>query len=138
LIPIDPCVAALAGVRTLEDLVRTVSEFRLEFTDAGALTINGVLITRADRTLVPKQIEAEVRNYFGSLVYPRAVPASVKIREAYRAAATAYLVGQDQPALGTSKRVDDGEPGIEKEDSSLRRHLDTSNPPPTVLISDGP
>jgi hypothetical protein len=58
--------------------------------------------------------------------------------EAYRAAATAYLVGQDQPALGTSKRVDDGEPGIEKEDSSLRRHLDTSNPPPTVLISDGP
>lgn len=50
LIPIDPCVAALAGVRTLEDLVRTVSEFRLEFTDAGALTINGVLITRADRT----------------------------------------------------------------------------------------
>ena len=157
LIPIDPCVAALAGVRTLEDLVRTVSEFRLEFTDAGALTINGVLITRADRTLVSKQIEAEVRNYFGSLVYPRAVPASVKFREAYargipliyydrfsagaeayRAAATAYLVGQDQPALGTSKRVDDGEPGIEKEDSSLRRHLDTSNPPPTVLISDGP
>ena len=37
LIPIDPCVAALAGVRTLEDLVRTVSEFRLEFTDAGPL-----------------------------------------------------------------------------------------------------
>ena len=28
LIPIDPCVAALAGVRVLEDLVRTVSEFR--------------------------------------------------------------------------------------------------------------
>ena len=28
LIPIDPCVAALAGVRALEDLVRTVSEFR--------------------------------------------------------------------------------------------------------------
>src|SRR6516162_6413750 len=83
LIPIDPCVAALAGVRTLEDLVRTVSEFRLEFTDAGPLTIAGVLITRADRILVSKQIEAEVRNYFGSLVYPRVVPASVKFREAY-------------------------------------------------------
>ena len=40
LIPIDPCVAALAGVRALEDLVRTVSEFRLEFTDAGPLTIS--------------------------------------------------------------------------------------------------
>ena len=63
LIPIDPCIAALAGVRTLEDLIRTVSEFRMEFTDAGPLTVAGVLITCADRTLVSKQIEAEVRNY---------------------------------------------------------------------------
>ena len=83
LIPIDPCVAALAGVRALEGLVKTVSDFRLEFTDAGPLSIAGVLITRADRTLVSKQIETEVRNYFGSLVYPRVVPASVKFREAY-------------------------------------------------------
>jgi chromosome partitioning protein len=116
LIPIDPCVAALAGVRALEDLVRTVSEFRLEFTDAGPLSIAGVLITRADRTLVSRQIEAEVRSYFGHLVYDRVVPASVKFREAYargmplvhydrlspgaeayRAAATAYLAGRAQP-----------------------------------------
>jgi chromosome partitioning protein len=83
LIPIDPCVAALAGVRALENLVRTVSEFRMEFTDAGPLSIAGVLITRADRTLVSKQIEAEVRAYFGPMVYERAVPVSVKFREAY-------------------------------------------------------
>ena len=83
LIPIDPCVAALAGVRALEDLIRTVSEFRLEFTDAGPLTIAGVLITRADRTLVSKQIESEVRAYFGPRVYERVIPASVKFREAY-------------------------------------------------------
>jgi chromosome partitioning protein len=83
LIPIDPCVAALAGVRALESLVQTVSEFRMEFTDAGPLSMAGVLITRADRTLVSKQIEAEVRAYFGPLVYDRAVPVSVKFREAY-------------------------------------------------------
>src|SRR3954447_16783483 len=83
LIPIDPCVAALAGVRALEDLVNTVSGFRQEFTDAGPLVITGVLITRTDRTLVSKQIEAEVRNYFGELVYDRAIPSSVKFREAY-------------------------------------------------------
>jgi chromosome partitioning protein len=112
LIPIDPCVAALAGVRALENLIQTVSEFRLEFTDAGPLTIAGVLITRADRTLVSKQIESEVRAYFGPLVYEHVVPASVKFREAfargtplihydrlsagadaYRAAAQAYLAG---------------------------------------------
>ncbi|MFI5458490.1 MAG: ParA family protein [Isosphaerales bacterium] len=83
LIPIDPCVAALAGVRALENLVQTVSAFRSEFTDAGPLTIAGVLITRADRTLVSKQIESEVRAYFGPLVYERVVPGSVKFREAF-------------------------------------------------------
>jgi chromosome partitioning protein len=83
LIPIDPCVAALAGVRALEDLINAVSGFRVEFTDAGPLTITGVLVTRADRTLVSKQIEAEVRDYFGPLVYEKAVPTSVKFREAY-------------------------------------------------------
>lgn len=83
LIPIDPCVAALAGVRALEDLVRDVSGFRQELTDGGPLVITGVLITRADRTLVSKQIEAEARAYFGPLVYEKAVPTSVKFREAY-------------------------------------------------------
>ncbi len=139
LIPIDPCIAALAGVRTLEDLVRTVSEFRLEFTDAGPLTITGVLITRADRTLVSKQIEAEVRNYFGPLVYPRVVPASVKFREAYargiplvhydrfsagaeayRAAATAYLSGQGQPALAPVELAENQEPDLQDDSSYFR------------------
>ena len=127
LIPIDPCVAALAGVRALENLVQTVSEFRLEFTDAGPLTIAGVLITRADRTLVSKQIESEVRAYFGPLVYERVVPASVKFREAYargtpliqydrfcvgaeayRAAAEAYLAtGQSTVSANPSNSQDD-------------------------------
>jgi chromosome partitioning protein len=129
LIPIDPCVAALAGVRALEDLVQSVSEFRVEFTDAGPLTVAGVLITRADRTLVSKQIESEVRAYFGPLVYEQVVPASVKFREAYargiplvhydrlsagaeayRAAAQAYLHGgrsaiSTVPAVGNDDQL---------------------------------
>jgi chromosome partitioning protein len=83
LIPIDPCIAALAGVRALEDLIRDVGEFRRELTDGGDLAVTGVLVTRADRTLVSKQVEAEVRAYFGDLVYSKAVPTSVKFREAY-------------------------------------------------------
>ena len=127
LIPIDPCVAALAGVRALENLVRNVSEFRIEFTDAGPLTIAGVLITRADRTLVSKQIESEVRAYFGPLVYEQVVPASVKFREAfargtplihydrlsagadaYRAAAQAYLDG-GRPTVASVPPADAGD-----------------------------
>lgn len=83
LIPIDPCVAALAGVKVLEGLIQDVSGFRQELTDAGPLGIAGVLITRCDRTLVSKQVEAEVRSYFGGLVFDRSVPTSVKFREAY-------------------------------------------------------
>jgi chromosome partitioning protein len=124
LIPIDPCVAALAGVRALEDLVRDVGGFRVEMTDAGPLVVTGVLITRADRTLVSRQVEAEVRAYFGELVYERAVPTSVKFREAYargvplihydrfspgakayRAAAEAFLKGSRRKAR------DDRHPG---------------------------
>ncbi len=126
LIPIDPCIAALAGVRALEDLVQSVSKFRMEFTDAGSLTIAGVLVTRADRTLVSKQIEAEVRAYFGPLVYERVVPGSVKFREAYargtplihydrfspgaeayRAAAQAYLTGVHPPVRTDPAAVED-------------------------------
>jgi chromosome partitioning protein len=118
LIPIDPCVAALAGVRALEDLIQAVSGFRQEFTDAGPLVNTGVLITRADRTLVSKQVEAEVRTYFGPLVYDRVVPTSVKFREAYargiplvhydrfgagamayRAAAEAFLAAGSEPRV---------------------------------------
>ena len=83
LITIDPCVAALAGVRALEDLIRDVAGFRQELTDAQGPSIAGVLVTRADRTLVSKQVEAEVRAYFGPLVYDRSVPTSVKFREAF-------------------------------------------------------
>ena len=127
LIPIDPCVAALAGVRALEDLVQTVSGFRQEFTDAGPLVITGVLITRTDRTLVSKQIEAEVRNYFGPLVYDRVIPSSVKFREAYargtplirydrfsagaegyRAAARAFLGQAEPPAVAVGAAATPG------------------------------
>jgi chromosome partitioning protein len=100
LIPIDPCIAALAGVRALEELIRDVALFRQELTDGGDLAVSGVLITRADRTLVSKQVEAEVRAYFGDLVYAKAVPTSVKFREAY--ARGVPLVHYDRFGAGAS------------------------------------
>ena len=103
----------------------------MEFTDAGPLTIAGVLVTRADRTLVSKQIESEVRAYFGDLVYDRVIPVSVKFREAYargtplihydrscagaegyRAAARAYLAGgQPGPRLAATADEETGAAG---------------------------
>ncbi len=112
-----------------------MSEFREEFTDAGPLTIAGVLITRADRTLVSRQIESEVRAYFGDLVYGRVIPASVKFREAYargtplihydpygagaegyRGAAQAYLAGGRPGGIGGPVNVEVAE--IEEDEAA--------------------
>ena len=118
LIPIDPCVAALAGVKALEDLIRDVNAFRRELTDGGALSVVGVLITRADRTLVSKQIEAEVRAYFGPLVYEKVVPASVKFREAY--ARGVPLVRYDRFGAGAQAYRAAAEVFVESKRSSVR------------------
>jgi len=99
-IPIDPCVAALAGVRALEQSIEAISGFRQEFTDAGPLGVSGVLVTRADRTLVSKQVEAEVRSYFGRLVYDRSVPTSVKFREAYARGVPLVVYDRSSPGAG--------------------------------------
>ena len=53
----------LETCREVTDLIRDVGTFRQELTDGGDLAISGVLVTRADRTLVSKQVEAEVRSY---------------------------------------------------------------------------
>jgi chromosome partitioning protein len=101
--------------------------------------MSGVLITRADRTLVSKQIEAEVRNYFGPLVYDRVVPASVKFREAYargiplihydrlsagaeayRTAAASYLTGRVQPTPVGMEAIPTESLDLSDEDSYLR------------------
>ena len=47
-----------------------------------------------------KQVEAEVRTYFGPLVYERSVPTSVKFREAY--ARGVPLVTYDRFSPGAS------------------------------------
>lgn len=117
MIPIDPCVAALAGVRALEDLISAVSGFRVEFTDAGPVVLSGVLITRADRTLVSKQIEAEVRSYFGAAVYDKVVPASVKFREAYARGIPLVIydrlsAGADAYRSAARAFLGDGEPAV--------------------------
>ena len=98
-----------------------------------------MLITRADRTLVSKQIEAEVRNYFGHFVYERVVPASVKFREAYargvplihydrlsagamayRAAAEAYLAGRAELPVPDLESAEAEDVSLDEEGAYLR------------------
>jgi chromosome partitioning protein len=119
LIPIDPCVAALAGVRALEDLVRDVAAFREELTEGGNLAITGVLVTRADRTLVSRQVEAEVRAYFGDLVFERPVSTSVKFREAY--ARGVPLIRYDPECAGAQAYREAAAEFLARERAAVRR-----------------
>ena len=80
----DRSMRRCAGWRpALEELVRTVSEFRLEFTDAGPLPISRSADhpSRQDPGLEANRGRGS--ELLRPLVYERVVPASVKFREAY-------------------------------------------------------
>ena len=111
-----------------------MSGFRREFTDAGPLAITGVLITRADRTLVSKQIEAEVRAYFGPLVYEKVVPSSVKFREAY--ARGVPLVHYDRFAPGAEAYRAAAEAFLEREAARRSPIGSTGDRPIPAAIGD--
>ncbi|MDO4182732.1 MAG: ParA family protein [Coriobacteriia bacterium] len=78
LIPIQCEFYALEGVTKLLDSMKRVKS-RLNPT----LDIFGVLLTMYDgRTILSKQVAAEVKNYFGKLVFETLIPRTVKLSEA--------------------------------------------------------
>lgn len=79
LVPVDPGLFSLAG---LGQLGRAVEEVR-KFLDNRALRIAGVLLTRTASTSVSRDVEKQVREAFGPLVFATTIPTSTKIEEAH-------------------------------------------------------
>ena len=78
LIPIQTEFYALQGVTKLLDSMKRVKS-RLN----PSLDIFGILLTMYDgRTILARQVAAEVRNFFGSQVFETKIPRSVRISEA--------------------------------------------------------
>ncbi len=78
LIPIQCEYFALEGV---SDLVGTIKKIKKHINNS--LHIEGILLTMFDeRTNLSKQVVAEIRNYFGSVVYKTVVPRNVRLGEA--------------------------------------------------------
>ena len=78
LIPIQCEFYALEGVTKLLDSMKRVKS-RLNPT----LDIFGVLLTMYDgRTILSKQVAAEVKNFFGKIVFETLIPRTVKLSEA--------------------------------------------------------
>lgn len=78
LVPIQCEYLALEGVSELLDTL-----MRLRRTINPALVIEGILLTMYDdRTLLSKQVAADLRSFFGSQVFESVIPRNVRLAEA--------------------------------------------------------
>lgn len=78
-VPIDPGYWSILGVRHLETLVEQI---RLHMEHA-TLRIGGVLLTKVQKTNVAREVEQQVRDYFGDQVFRTTIPLNVKVEEAH-------------------------------------------------------
>lgn len=77
IVPVDCGVYSLLG---LAELQSTIDEVRHAY--GGAVRLAGILITRVARSNVCRDMEAQLRERFGPLVFKATIPASAKFDEA--------------------------------------------------------
>ena len=76
LVPVDPGIFAMLGLVELE---RLIAEVRDAYGNQD-LRLAGLLLAKVSRSNVARDVEAELRNRFGSLVYEVTIPISAKGR----------------------------------------------------------
>lgn len=92
-VPIDPGFWSMMGVKHLEELIEQIRQVMEHET----LRIGGVLLTKLQRTNVAKDIEKEVRTYFGGRVFQTTIPLNVKVEEAHSRGVSVYDYAPDSP-----------------------------------------
>lgn len=78
-VPVDAGLYSIAGLGRLEV---TVDQVRRHL-DHSALRIAGLVLTRAQKNKATKDLEGQLREAFGPLVYKTVIPHSVKVEEAH-------------------------------------------------------
>lgn len=79
IIPVSTAFFALTGLVQLQETIAMVRQTNLN----PALRILGVLCTFADYTNVSKDVEAQLRSFFGELVFQTVIPRNVSLEEAH-------------------------------------------------------
>lgn len=79
IIPVSTGFFALTGLVQLQETIAMVKQMQLN----PNLEILGVLITFIDNTNVSKDVERQLRVYFGDLVFKTMIPKNVKLEEAH-------------------------------------------------------
>lgn len=78
-VPLDPGYWSILGAQRLEELIELIRTHMEHKT----LRISGVLLTKAQQTNVAKEVEENVREYFGERVFKTTIPLNVKVEEAH-------------------------------------------------------
>ncbi len=79
IVPFTPGLFGVLGLGQLQDDVAQVRRFL----ENKSLRIGGVIMTQVDKNNVHKDLEAQLRELFGDLVFKTRIPRSIKIEEAH-------------------------------------------------------
>jgi chromosome partitioning protein len=79
IIPVSTGFFALTGLVQLQESIAMVKQTQLN----PNLEIMGVLCTFLDRTNVSRDVESQLREYFGDLVFKTVIPKNVSLEEAH-------------------------------------------------------
>lgn len=79
IIPVSTGFFALTGLVQLQESIDMVKQMQLN----PNLEIMGVLCTLADHTNVSRDVEKQLRDYFGDLVFETVVPKNISLEEAH-------------------------------------------------------
>lgn len=79
LIPVEPSLFAMQGLGSLQSAIEDVRRYL----GNPGLKIGGILLARTRNDNVSRDVEAQLREAFGPLVFKATVPTSVKVEEAH-------------------------------------------------------
>jgi len=79
IVPVDAGLYSIVGLGRLEE---TIDQVR-RFLDNRELRIAGLVLTRAHRNRATKDLERQLREAYGDLVYRTTIPHSVRVEEAH-------------------------------------------------------
>jgi chromosome partitioning protein len=79
MIPVSTAYFALTGLDQLQETIAMVQQTRLN----PELTILGVVCTFSDHTVVSRDVEKQLRTFFGDLVFQTTIPKNVALEEAH-------------------------------------------------------
>lgn len=78
IVPVDPGMFALAGLGKLQNAIDEVRRYL----DNRVLRLAGLVLARCRNDNVSRDVEAQLREMFGELVYHTTIPSSVRVEEA--------------------------------------------------------